>query len=162
MRLLAASGAASAVAFVPFAILAETYPSMRFFELAAVILPTWFIVFRILLAWVLHPEPSGRVGVQRGRLHVSGAQGNRSIPFNEVAAIDAVKTGDSLVDTVWVRVWTRNGPVEFSEDFNGFLKTMEAIVDRLPGANAHWRRSIFGEMEAERTVIWAKNVRRDG
>ena len=162
LRLLAVSGVASAVAFIPFALLANYYPRAHFLVLAGVILPTWYIAFKILGAWVFHAEPSGRVGFQRGCLKVEGAQGSRSIPLDDVRAIDAVRTEDSEIDTVWVRVWTGNGPVEFSEDFEGFLKAMDALVEKLPGANPRWRDSIFGELEAERTVIWAKNVRKSG
>lgn len=157
LRLLAVSGAASAVAFIPFAILAETYPRAHILVLAAAILPTWYIAFKIFGAWVFHQEPSGRVGFQRGCLNVAGAQGSRSIRLNEVRAVDAVKTEDSHIDTVWVRIWTSSGPVEFSEDFDGFLKAMDALVDRLPGANRKWREAILAEApeQAERTLIWS-------
>lgn len=160
LRLLAVSGAASAIAFVPFALLANIYPQAHFLVLAAVIFPFWYIAFKLLADRMLHFEPNGRVGFNRNQLNIEGAQGSRSIQISEVRAIDAVRTEDSEIDTVWMRIWTSSGPVEFSEDFDGFLVAVNALLERLPGANAGWWEAIVGGLETERTLIWTQNGRK--
>lgn len=152
-----ASGLASMVAFVPFAILSILLPGVPFAVAASVILVTWYFAFKWIGDRICALVLNGTVGIQGDLLTVAGAQGSRVVRLSEVRAVDALRTDDLRIDTVWVRVWTPNGAIEFSEDFENFERAMEALVRLLPKSNAGWFESVISKNPIDsQTLIWAR------
>ena len=156
MRLMAATGFASVLAFVMFAILVRAFPSMEFWIPATAILLIWLIAFKWMGRLIWEPLPVSRVAMDGDYLTMFDAEGSVYVRLPNIRSVHAYKTASYMIDTVWVRIWTTHGTLEFSQDYEGFQQAMDELVAMLPGANLNWQKEVLAvPLEENRTLVWS-------
>ena len=102
----------------------------------------------------VRPKPS-KVEFEGSVFVFEGPFGTKHVPVADVVRIEAFKTDNITVDTIWIRLNLKDGVWEFSEDWLGYKEAVSAMTLLLPGVNREWFSQVYlPPFEECLTTIW--------